>query len=82
MPRTTIDIDGSVLSELKKRKERDHKSLGELVSELLAKALADSTTAEDLKPLNWTSKPLGLKIDLEDKDELWRILDSESFINE
>ena len=36
MPRTTIDIDDPVLDDSKALKEREKKSLGALVSELLA----------------------------------------------
>lgn len=75
MPRTTLDIDASILRELKKRQRRDHKSLGQLVSELLARALAAEGESEPVPPLRWTEKPLGLKVDLDDKDALWRILD-------
>ena len=39
MPRTTVDIDASVLRELKRRQERERKTLGQLISELLAKAM-------------------------------------------
>ena len=74
MARTTHEIDASVLRELKKRQQREKKTLGQLASELLAQALA-SEPPPRLPPLNWTSKPLGLKFDLEDKEALWRILD-------
>ena len=80
MPRTTIDIDASVLRELKKLKERDHKSLGEVASELLAKAMKLETEAP--QPLNWTSRDLQPKVDLDDKEAVWRILDSEWFLND
>ena len=75
MPRTTIDIDASVLRELKKRQRREKKTLGQLASELLARALADEHIEDALPPLKWSSKDLGLKVDLEDKEALWRILD-------
>ncbi len=75
MPRTTLDIDASVLRELKRRQRHEKKTLGELASELLAKALADDGSVQEPAPLTWTSKPLGLKVDLEDKEALWSILD-------
>ena len=75
MPRTTLDIDASVLRELKRRKQHEKKTLGELASELLAKALAEEVADEHPVPLNWTSRALGLKVDLEDKDAVWAILD-------
>ena len=75
MPRTTLDIDAAVLRELKRRQQRDKKTLGQLASELLARALAEDRVDAELPPLEWTSRPLGLKIDLEDKEALWKILD-------
>ncbi len=75
MSRTTLDIDDAILRQLKKRQREDNKSLGDLVSELLAKALAVDREDEALPPLKWTSKPLGLKVDLADKEAVWRILD-------
>ncbi|HUS62522.1 MAG TPA: hypothetical protein VMY34_10020 [Acidimicrobiales bacterium] len=75
MPRTTIDIDASVLRELKRRQRREKKTLGQLASELLSRALADEHVDDVLPPLQWTSTELGLKVDLEDKEAVWKILD-------
>ena len=44
--RTTIDIADPVLRELKRRQAQEGKSLGELVSELLAQALKSDRVAE------------------------------------
>lgn len=74
MPRTTLDIDASVLRELKERQKREGKSLGQLVSELLAASLRkdpDSAPA----PFAWTSRSMQAKLDLEDKEALHRALD-------
>lgn len=73
MARTTLDIDGSVLRELRIRQRREGKTLGQLVSELLAAAL--SRSAEPSPPLDWQSAPLHAKIDLEDKEALYKALD-------
>ncbi|MGH9225364.1 MAG: antitoxin [Acidimicrobiales bacterium] len=75
MPRTTLDIDAWVLRELKRRQRQEKKTLGELASELLAKALAEEGAQKKPAPLQWTSKPVGLKVDLEDKGAVWAILD-------
>jgi hypothetical protein len=75
MPRTTLDIDASVLRELKSRRRQEHKTLGQVASELLARALAEERDV-DPPALEWTSRPLGLKVDLEDKDALWRTLEN------
>ena len=75
MHRTTIDIDASVLRELKRRQRRERTTLGQLVSELLARALAEENDVTELEPLEWPSQDLRPRIDLDDKDAVWRILD-------
>lgn len=75
MARTTVDIDASVLRELKKRQARERKTLGQLVSELLAKAMESDDETTTAKPLTWVTKDLEPRVDLEDKDALWSMLD-------
>jgi hypothetical protein len=75
MPRTTVDIDASVLRELKKRRERERKTLGQLVSELLAKAIESENDTPEPRPFNWVTKDLQPRLDIEDKDALWSVLD-------
>ena len=75
MPRTTIDIDASVLADLKRLKRDRRKSLGALVSELLTVALAEERRGKPQHEFEWFSKPMGAKVDLEDKDALNRVLD-------
>ena len=75
MARTTVDIDASVLRELKRRQARDRKTLGQLISELLAKALASDDETTATPPLTWVAKDLEPRVDLEDKDALWSMLD-------
>ena len=75
MARTTIDLDPAVLRELKRRGARDGKSMGQVASELLARAVADD---RDLPAPEfvWRSAPLGpALIDLEDKEAVRRALD-------
>ena len=75
MPRTTLEIDASVLAELRRRGEAEHKSMGQVASELLASALA---TGERAAPsaFRWNAADLGApRVDLEDKDALQRALD-------
>ncbi len=76
MPRTTFDLDGTVLADLRRRAAAEGKSMGHVASELLAIGLHDEAPTEQ-PPLNWARKDLGLKVDLEDKDAVWRILDAE-----
>lgn len=72
MPRTTIDIDAAVLRELERRKREQGKTLGGLVSELLALALREQPP---LYRLDWASAPMGARVDLEDKEAVRRALD-------
>jgi hypothetical protein len=74
MTRTTIDIDPTVLLELKKRQRRDGKSLGRLVSELLTAALGRDEPAPHV-PLRWTARSMAARVDLEDKEAVRRALE-------
>ncbi len=75
MPRTTVDIDASVMRELKRRQERERKTLGQLISELLAKAIESEKDTTAPPPFAWVTKDLQPRVDLEDKDALWSVLD-------
>lgn len=74
MARTTVDLDPSVLRELKARQVREGKTLGQVASELLARALAADPAAED-QPFEWTAQPMGARVDLADKEAVHRALD-------
>jgi hypothetical protein len=78
MSRTTLDIDKPVLDEVKQLQQREGKSLGQVVSRLLAEALALPEN-KDTSPaaLQWTAKPMGSRIDLADKEALFAALDEE-----
>ena len=73
MTRTTVDIDAAVLRELKERQQREGKTLGELVSELLASAL----DREEATPVQftWASRRMRARVDLEDKEAVRRALE-------
>lgn len=73
--RTTLDIDDPILSELKALQQREGKSLGRLVSDLLARALKEETSAPTAQPV-WHVKPMRARFDLADKDALHRALDA------
>jgi hypothetical protein len=74
MSRTTIDIDAAVFRELKRRQRIEGKTLGGLVSELLATALGQPEP-DPQSPLTWTTKSMGALVDLEDKEALRRAVD-------
>lgn len=79
MPRTTLDLDASVLVELRERAHAEHKSMGQVASERLAIALAQQPREGAPLPLSWPSRRLGKpKVDLADKEALRRALDAES----
>lgn len=71
--RTTLDLDPAVLAELKRRREVEGKPLGVIASELLQQALA--TAPSGRSDFTWQSQALELRVDIEDKDALWRALD-------
>jgi hypothetical protein len=73
--RTTVDIDASVLRELKRRQERERKTLGQLISELVAQAMAAEERAAPAGPFRWVAKDLAPRVDLENKDAVWSVLD-------
>jgi hypothetical protein len=73
MARTTLDLDPSVLQELRGRSKREGKSMGQVASELLAGALHEP--AKPSEPFRWISRNLGLRVDPADKEAIWRILD-------
>jgi hypothetical protein len=77
MARTTLDLDATVLQQLRERALAEHKSMGQVASERLAVSLEQDAPAE-LPPFRWNAKDMGpYRIDLEDKEAVWRLLDAE-----
>ena len=73
--RTTVDIADPILRELMRRQAHEGKSLGELISELLAQALrADRVSEPTASGFDWISKPMRALVDLEDKETVHRML--------
>ena len=74
--RTTLDIDTPVLDELKQIKKSTNEPLGRLVSNLLTEALArrQGEVAEG-RVFEWISRPMGARVDLNDKEALYAELD-------
>jgi len=69
MPRTTLDIDGPILKEVRALQEKEGRSMGKIVSELLAEALAQRSEPRETRPFAWTSRPMGALVDLSDKED-------------
>ncbi len=67
--RTTLNIDDVILNEIKELQEREGKSLGRLVSDLLAQALKERRTRYARPtPLDWSVQDMKARVDLADKD--------------
>ena len=79
MARTTVDIDTPILDELRRLQGVEETTLGRLISDLLAQALADraSRTAASGPSFRWGSQSMGPRVDLEDKDALGALLDGD-----
>jgi hypothetical protein len=75
MARTTLDIDSLILKELKALKKTERRSLGQIVSQLLAEALTRRRGRKEPIRLKWTSKLMRAQVDLDDKEALYAALD-------
>ncbi len=76
--RTTLDIDDPILREIRLLHEREGRSMGAIVSELLAKALSERRSALAEPTFRWTSRAMGARVDLTDKEAVHAILDAPS----
>jgi hypothetical protein len=74
--RTTLDLDKPVLDGLKRLQKVEKVSLGELASRLLAEALSGREARRGVvsPAFDWTVSDMGAKVDLADKDALYRAL--------
>jgi hypothetical protein len=75
MARTTLDIDTPLLDELKKLQRTERRSLGKIVSQLLAEALARRKAVSGTAKLQWVSRPMSALVDLADKEAVYDALD-------
>ncbi len=76
--RTTVDIDDPVLKDLKKIQQKEGKSLGRLISDLLAQALGERKSVKSPPgPPQWISKGMGARIDLADREALYAAMEKE-----
>jgi len=76
--RTTVDIDDPILKDLKKIQQMEGKSLGRLISDLLARALGERKPEKaSSKPSRWISKAMGARIDLADREALYAAMEQE-----
>lgn len=74
--RTTLDIDAPILREIKALQKKQGRSMGRIVTDLLADALArrGPVPAQEFR---WISRPMRPLVDLPDKEAVYRALDSD-----
>ena len=77
MPRTTLDIDASVLRELKEESARRRKSMGAVASELLARSLVTEKKDAVVPEFWWPVMSAPMLVDIDDKEALWAMFDEE-----
>jgi hypothetical protein len=77
MPRTTIDIDAPILREVKSVQKKEQRSLGQIVSQLLAEALARRKVSQKPPEFKWVSRSMKAFVDIEDKDALYALMEKE-----
>jgi hypothetical protein len=75
MPRTTLNLDASVLREVKRRARDQGKSIGDVISELVGPALAQKSRRGGHPEFRWRTAKMGpAKVDLEDKEAVRQAL--------
>lgn len=75
MPRTTLNLDASVLREAKRRARDEGKSVGDIISELVGPALAQRNRTRGHSDFHWRTARMGpAKVDLEDKEAVRQAL--------
>lgn len=77
MARTTLDIDAVLLKEIRALQQIERRSMGSIVSELLAEALARRKAPSPEPRLNWISRPMEARVDLSDKEAVYALLDQD-----
>ena len=75
MPRITVDIDGPLLKELKTLQKKEKRSLGQVMSQLLADALFQKKKTPRVSKLHWVFRPMKARVDFSDKAILSTLLD-------
>ncbi len=74
--RTTVDIDDPILKDLKKIQEKEGKSLGRLISDLLARAIRERESPKgSAKSPRWISKAMDARVDLADREALYEAME-------
>lgn len=78
-----MDIDTPVLKDLKRIQRKEGKSLGRLISDMLAQSLGERKSVKaPAKPAQWISKAMGARIDLADPEALFSAMEQDAESNE
>ena len=73
-----MDIDDPVLRDLKEMQKREGKSLGRLISDLLAHALGQRRRQKAATPeFRWATHSMGARVDLADRDAVYDVMEPE-----
>ncbi len=76
--RTTVDIDDLILKEVRSLGREEGKSLGRVISDLLADGLrAHRDSRKEPQVLHWIARPMAARLDVMDKDAVYSALESE-----
>ena len=73
--RTTLDIEGLVLKQLREIQKREGGTLGAIASRLLAEALGRRSRRVAAPVFRWTARKMEARVDLADKEAVYAILD-------
>ena len=73
--RTTLDIEGVVLKQLREIQKREGGTLGAIASRLLAEALGRRSHRVAAPAFQWTVRRMESRVDLADKEAVYAILD-------
>ena len=77
--RTTVDIDDAILKEVKALSKKVGKSLGRIISDLLARGLRTREPAGKApKARRWITRPMASRVDLADKEAVFAAMERET----
>jgi hypothetical protein len=75
--RTTVDIDDPILRDLKTLGKKEGKTLGRLISDLLAESMDRHKTGKNRQPPpQWITKAMDARLDLADREALYEAMES------
>ncbi len=70
MPRITMDIGAPILREIKALQKKEGRSVGKIVSQLLAEAIARRKVLSRAPSFKWVARPMRALVDIADKEAL------------